>query len=265
MKAASQIKPFPKARRLAPDIGWLSRNRYAILGLLEIDVTVPRQAIREYETRSGEKLSFTSFLAGCVGQAVDEEKSIHAMRNWKGDLVIFEDVDISILVEREKDGKKYPLAHIVRSANRKSVREIHDEIRLVQGLPPSNAETNSLKAIVSLPRFIRRFMLWLVSKNPSMRKQNLGTVTLSAIGMFGNKAGWALAPNLHPLGLLVGSIVQKPAFVDGRVESREYLYLTLEFDHEVIDGAPAARFANRLVDLIECGYGLAEAFSSPGT
>jgi pyruvate/2-oxoglutarate dehydrogenase complex dihydrolipoamide acyltransferase (E2) component len=46
--------------------------------------------------------------------------------------------------------------------------------------------------------------------------------------------------------------------VDGRIESREYLSLTIIFDHDVIDGAPAARFTRRLVELIESGYGLDE-------
>ena len=44
--------------------------------------------------------------------------------------------------------------------------------------------------------------------------------------------------------------------MEGRIEPRERLSLTLVFDHDVIDGAPAARFARRLVELIESGYGL---------
>ncbi len=150
------------------------------------------------------------------------------------------------------------MAHIIRAANRKSLREIHEEIRQVQAKPHSDQEAGVLKLLVSMPAFVRRFMLWIVSKNPHMRKQNLGTVTLSAVGMFGNKAGWAIGPNFHPLGLIVGSIAEKPGLVEGRIEAREYLYLTLDFDHEVTDGAPAARFAQRLADLIESGYGLTE-------
>ena len=37
------------------------------------------------------------------------------------------------------------------------------------------------------------------------------------------------------------------------------LSLTVVFDHDVIDGAPAARFTRRLVELIESGYGLGES------
>jgi pyruvate/2-oxoglutarate dehydrogenase complex dihydrolipoamide acyltransferase (E2) component len=46
--------------------------------------------------------------------------------------------------------------------------------------------------------------------------------------------------------------------VEGRIEPREILSLTVIFDHDVIDGAPAARFTRRLVELIERGYGLDE-------
>jgi len=46
--------------------------------------------------------------------------------------------------------------------------------------------------------------------------------------------------------------------VEGRIEPREILSLTVVFDHDLIDEAPAARFARRLVELIKSGYGLDE-------
>jgi hypothetical protein len=46
--------------------------------------------------------------------------------------------------------------------------------------------------------------------------------------------------------------------MEERIEPREILNLTVMFDHQVVDGAPAARFARRLVELIESGYGLGE-------
>ena len=72
-------------------------------------------------------------------------------------------------------------------------------------------------------------------------------------------AAGGLSPTRHSLGLVVGSIAWKPAVVEGRIEPREILNLTVVFDHDVVDGAPAARFARRLVELIESGYGLGEA------
>jgi pyruvate/2-oxoglutarate dehydrogenase complex dihydrolipoamide acyltransferase (E2) component len=79
-------------------------------------------------------------------------------------------------------------------------------------------------------------------------------VGITAVGMFGEgHSGWGIFPVTHVLGLVVGSIAWKPAVIEGRIEPREILHLTLVFDHDVIDGAPAARFAQRLVELIESG------------
>src|SRR5258708_32681335 len=60
----------------------------------------------------------------------------------------------------------------------------------------------------------------------------------------------------HSLWMTVGCIGEKPGVVDGHIAIRDYLSLTISFDHNIIDGAPAARFTERLKDLIECGYGL---------
>jgi pyruvate/2-oxoglutarate dehydrogenase complex dihydrolipoamide acyltransferase (E2) component len=56
----------------------------------------------------------------------------------------------------------------------------------------------------------------------------------------------------------VGGIARKPAVIEERVEPRDMLDLTVAFDHDVVDGGPAARFVKRLVELIESGYGLEE-------
>ncbi len=85
-----------------------------------------------------------------------------------------------------------------------------------------------------------------------------GTVGVTAVGMFGLRGGWGLVPMVQSLGLIVGGIARKPAVVDDHVEPREMLSLTLAFDHDVVDGAPAARFVKRLVELIECGYGFVD-------
>jgi pyruvate/2-oxoglutarate dehydrogenase complex dihydrolipoamide acyltransferase (E2) component len=87
-----------------------------------------------------------------------------------------------------------------------------------------------------------------------------GTVGISSVGMFGkDHAGWGISAGTHGLDLVVGGIARKLAEVDGRIESRQMLSLTIIFDHDVIDGAPAARFTRRLVELIESGSGLDEA------
>ena len=98
-----------------------------------------------------------------------------------------------------------------------------------------------------------------VRRDPNISVVMSGTVGISAVGMFGKgEGGWGLSPAIHPLDLVVGSTARKTAVVDGRIEPRQILNLPVVFDHDVIDGAPAARFSRRLVELIESGYGLGE-------
>ena len=75
-----------------------------------------------------------------------------------------------------------------------------------------------------------------------------GTFTITNLGMFGVDA---FTPILNPgeTGILgVGRIVEKPAVFDGAIAKRAMLWLSLTFDHRVVDGAPAAEFLQTVVE-----------------
>jgi pyruvate/2-oxoglutarate dehydrogenase complex dihydrolipoamide acyltransferase (E2) component len=234
-------------------------------GLLEVDVTVARSFIEEHKARTGETLSFAGFLAFCLARAVDEDKTIQAFRKGSRQLVMFEDVDVGMMVEHKVGEKTALMGHVVQGANRKTYREIHDEIRKVQSepVPPGRGMPNWFRSIMLLPWPLSRLVIALLRMNnrrdPTISVSMGGTVALTSVGMFGGgHSGWGLSPTLHPLGLVVGGITWKPAVVEGRIEPREILNLTVTFDHDIVDGAPATRFVRRLVELIEGGVGLAE-------
>jgi hypothetical protein len=107
-----------------------------------------------------------------------------------------------------------------------------------------------------LPRLFISLIRIYIRQNPAGIAARGGTVGITAVGMFGEHSGWGLTPNGHSLDLVVGSISRKPVVVGDRIEPREILHLTVAFDHDVVDGAPAARFVERLVDRIESGEGL---------
>ncbi len=251
-----KIVPFPRVRSIVRTIARVARHKYIMRGLVEIDVTRARQSIREHKARTGESLSFTAFLAACVGHAVAMNKSVHAYRNWRNQLVLFDDVDINIQVERDMQGQKFSLPYIVRGANRKTVRAIHEEIRVAQADPVGGREVKASTWVTLLPSFVQQMFFWLGSKSPHLLTQNIGTVELNAIGMFGSRGGWGMHIPFHTLSIVVGGIARKPGVVDERIEIRDYLDMTINFDHDMIDGAPAARFVQQLIDLIESGYGL---------
>jgi pyruvate/2-oxoglutarate dehydrogenase complex dihydrolipoamide acyltransferase (E2) component len=117
---------------LMVDGGRMGRQKHIVHGLFEVDVTQAQTIIREHKERTGESLSFTAFVMACLGQAIDMNRTMHAYRNWRNQLVIFDEVDINTLFEVEVDGRKLIRPHIIRAVNRKSFREIHDEIRSFQ-------------------------------------------------------------------------------------------------------------------------------------
>jgi pyruvate/2-oxoglutarate dehydrogenase complex dihydrolipoamide acyltransferase (E2) component len=62
--------------------------------------------------------------------------------------------------------------------------------------------------------------------------------------------------SIHPICFAIGSTLKKPGVINDRIEIREYLYMTVLVDHDVVDGAPAVRALSKLTKLIESGFGL---------
>jgi len=82
-------------------------------------------------------------------------------------------------------------------------------------------------------------------------EMNGGTFTVTNLGAFGVEA---FTPIINPpqTGILgVGAIKEKPAVVDGQIVPRSMMYLSMVFDHRVMDGADAARFLQRIKSLLE--------------
>ncbi|MEN6533610.1 MAG: 2-oxo acid dehydrogenase subunit E2 [Bryobacteraceae bacterium] len=246
-----EIRPFPKSRRLVTDGCEWGRKKHIIHTLTECDVTRARAVMREHRARTGEGLSFTAFIAACIGRAVAENRLCHAYRKGRH-LVFFDDVDIGTLVEHDMEGEKLATFHVIRSTDKKTFRQIHDEIRASQKESVESAPgASKWKFFVRLPYLFRRlFYLWM-DHNPEVRKRLGGTVALTAIGMAGAGTGWGLPIVNNTLTVTLGGIEIKPGCVDGRIDAREYLCMTVSVDHDIVDGAPAARFTTRLRQLVE--------------
>lgn len=252
-----EVVPFHTMRRFALDAGYLGRRRHIIHGLLEVDVTTARQAIREYKAQTGESLSFTAFIINCLAQAIAEHKMVHAYRNWRNQLVIFDDVNVSTMVEIESGGGKVPMPRIIKAADKRTLGDIHAEIRGTQASPHSSTETKFMRWFLLLPALLRRLFYWVVMRMPHSFREYSASVLVTAVGMFGKgHAGWGLPMPNFTLTVTLGGVAEKPGVIDGRIEIREMMNVTVSFDHDIIDGAPAARFTQRFIELIESGYAL---------
>ena len=254
-----QVVPYPRLRRWMAAAFHSTQYKPMIHGLLEVDVSRARAFLREHKAKTGESLSFTAFVIACLAKAVDEHKDMQAFRKGSKRLILFDEVDVATQVERDVSGQKQVMNYTIRAANRKTFREIHHEIRTTQREEVIKA-SESFNAFLSLPTILFKPLFWVFSwiirAYPQLQKKYWGTVGISSVGMFGKGAGWGIPPATPTLMITLGGIGEKPGVVDGHIVIREYLSITISFDHDIIDGAPAARFTGRLKELIESGYGL---------
>jgi hypothetical protein len=118
-----------------------------------------REAIRRHKAQTGDALSFSAFILACLGQAIDADKQMHAYRSGRNQLIIFDEVDVNMLFEVEVAGKKTIRPHILRGVNKKSVGELHEEIRAFQKQHQSSQESKFIDWFVRLPAVFRRSFL----------------------------------------------------------------------------------------------------------
>jgi pyruvate/2-oxoglutarate dehydrogenase complex dihydrolipoamide acyltransferase (E2) component len=220
--------------------------------------------IREKKKLS-EKVSFNSWLIKCISHAVEEFPQIHGIRKGKRKVAIFDDVDISIMIEREIQGQKVPLPYVIRKTNEKSISDIFTEIRDGQNQTVNDEGDYVLgdkkndfmmRFYYAMPGFVRRMVWNRIIRSPFQTKKNMGTVLVTSVGMMGKINGWVIPVSVHPLCFAIGSIIKKPGVIGDKIEIREYLYVTALVDHDVVDGAPAIRALSKLTELVESGYGL---------
>ncbi|MEJ2679131.1 MAG: 2-oxo acid dehydrogenase subunit E2 [Gemmatimonadota bacterium] len=114
-----------------------------------------------------------------------------------------------------------------------------------------------------MPAFLARAIVRGATRNIAMARR-YGVVGVTAIGMFGEGASWAIPLTSATITVTVGSIVRRPVLTDGVLEDREHLCLTLSFNHDIVDGAPAARFMTRFGEVLASGEALRNAVTAAG-
>jgi pyruvate/2-oxoglutarate dehydrogenase complex dihydrolipoamide acyltransferase (E2) component len=266
---SAEIRKIEVMRGIVLDVVAEGHRMHHVNALIQIDVTRPRQLIQQYKAKTGVVLSFTSYILYCLAQAVNENKIVAAYRTGKR-VYIFGEIDISTLIEREVQdpgGEKYtvPTAYIVRSANYKTYKEIHDEIRAAQVVKMSgislggSEEDRRANAFIRLPKFIRKIVFWKSRHDPKFKKDMMGNVNLTSVGMFAKLGtGFPVTTSMWALQLSVGNITQAHRHEGEKIIHMELLNSTMAIDHDVVDGVPATRFLVKFRELLVKGAPIKE-------
>jgi hypothetical protein len=148
-------------------------------------------------------------------------------------------------------------SRVLRAANRRSVADLSEEVHDARaGGRVDGQRHHATVAFARLPRPARTAVIRTVLARPFLSKKLAGTVMVTSVGMFGAGLGWGIPISPAPLSVTVGGIGERPVLMGGQLENREHLSLTISVDHDLIDGALAARFTQSLKELIENGHGL---------
>jgi len=107
-----------------------------------------------------------------------------------------------------------------------------------------------------LPRTLLRLLFHMVAGNHQLVHKLSGSIFVTSVSPFTNVPGFVIPYIGGPkaVSFAFGSIVKKPVVRRGQIEIREIASVTAIFNHDLIDGAPAARFINELRSLFESRY-----------
>jgi pyruvate dehydrogenase E2 component (dihydrolipoamide acetyltransferase) len=166
------------------------------------------------------QVSYTAIIVGAATKALAENPIINS--TVEGDEIkIFEDVNVGVAVATEH-GLVVP---VIRNADKKSLKEIDAAIK----------------------------DLTEKARQGKLKKEEVtgGTFTVSNLGRYEVEFFTPIINPPEAAILGVGKIVEKPVVVDGKVEVKPLMTLSLSYDHRIVDGAPAAKFLQKIKHYME--------------
>ena len=245
-------RPLSFNRRVVRASASVTRRRNTIHCMAQADVTEARRLIREQTEKSGKKYSFTAYVVMCLAQVLKQHPGLNSFIR-RNRLVVLEDVTVSVLVEREFLDERTPEPVGIRRAQAKTYGQISEEIRGAATAPPGKLGSLSGSTWIRwVPAFLLRAVIRLAETNLKMAMR-YGNVAVTAVGLFTREPVRLIPHGSATVLLTVGGIEKRTRTQGDRLEEREILCLTGSFDHDIVDGAPAARFMNQLLETLTSG------------
>ena len=222
------------AEDVIPLLGWrktmaerMSDSRHTaadVTTVAEVDMTdlasLKDQVAADLQ-KSNVSVTFTSFILKAVALALQEYPIVNSSLVGER-IVVKKYYNIGLAVAREGKGLIVPVIHNV------------EKMDLVE-ISKRTAEVLEK------------------AKNDALTLEDLrdGTFTITNVGMFGTILNTPIIYQPQSAVLGVGAIKKKPAVINDEIKIRSLMYLSLSYDHRVIDGLPAIRFLQRVREFLE--------------
>jgi pyruvate dehydrogenase E2 component (dihydrolipoamide acetyltransferase)/2-oxoisovalerate dehydrogenase E2 component (dihydrolipoyl transacylase) len=221
-KPGTRLKLQGVRRRVADRMALAKRTipHYSYIDECDVSELVRlRYSLRDTYAAAGMKLTYVPFFVKASVAALKEVPMINSSYDeTSGELIMHDRYHIGIAVATPT-GLIVPVIH---DADKKDVPAIARELeRLSRDARNGRSKLEDLKG---------------------------GTFTVSSVGSFGGLLSTPVInhPEVAILGL--GKVIRRPVFdAVGRIKPADLIYLSLSFDHRVVDGAVGAHFTNHLI------------------
>lgn len=160
-------------------------------------------------------VSYSAILVGAVARVLAEFPIVNSSLE-RDRVIVFEGVNVGLAVATE-NGLVVPVIH---DADKKSVHELDEAISKL-----------TLKA---------------KQGRLSVEEVSDGTFTITNLGMYEVDSFIPIINPPQAAILAVGAIKERPVVVNGKIEVRPVVMLSLTYDHRILDGVPAAEFLRRV-------------------
>ncbi len=230
VSGGDEIIEMDRMRKLIAEHMVMSKHTSPhVTSFVEADVTNMvkwRDKVKgSFEKRENEKITFTPIFIEAVSRAIKDFPMINVTVNGT-QIIKKRDINIGMAAALPSGNLIVP---VIKNA---------DQLNLV-GLT---------KAVNDLARRARN------SKLKPDETQN-GTFTLTNVGSFGNVMGTPIINQPQVAILAVGAIKKKPAVLETEfgdvIAIRHMMFLSLSYDHRVVDGALGGSFVRRVADYLE--------------
>jgi 2-oxoglutarate dehydrogenase E2 component (dihydrolipoamide succinyltransferase) len=199
----------------------------------------------------------TSFVEADVTNLVLwREKNKSAFEKREGEKITFTPIFIEAVVNAIKD---YPMINVSVSGTQ-IIKKANINIGMATALPSGNLIVPVIKRadelnLVGLTKSVND--LANRARNNKLQPDDVkdGTFTITNVGSFGNVMGTPIINQPQAAILAVGAIKKKPAVIETKtgdvIAIRHMMFLSLSYDHRVVDGALGGSFVRRVADYLE--------------
>ncbi len=232
LMAGDEVIEMDRMRKIIADNMVMSKHVAPhVTSYVEADVTnlvLWREKVKkDFEKKEGEKLTYTPLFIEAVAKAIKDFPMINVSVDQTGTKII----------------------------KRKSIN-----IGMAAALPTGNLivpviKNADEKNLLGITKSVNDFATRARANKLQPDEIQGGTFTLTNVGNFGNVMGTPIILQPQVAILAVGTIKKKPAVIEtpqgDMIGIRQFMFLSLSYDHRVVDGSLGGTFLRKVADYLE--------------